>query len=206
MEREKKLGILGGSFNPIHNGHLILAQAALETYELDQVLFIPCAHPPHKDPGMLLPGRGRMEMIEAALEGDPRFETCTVELDRGGVSYAVDTLTELTNRYPDAAFHFIIGDDTLKELHLWHRVYDLLALCTFVTFARELDRPIRPEAIRLDSPWPERLLANVTLGRRFEVSSSDIRHRVAEGMSIRYLVPDSVDMYITEHHLYLGDR
>jgi nicotinate-nucleotide adenylyltransferase len=206
MESKRKLGILGGSFNPIHNGHLILAQAALETYELDRVLFIPSARPPHKDPGMLLPGRIRMEMIEAALEGDPRFETCPVELDRGGVSYAVDTLTELTDLYPDGAFYFIIGDDTLVELHLWHRIYDLLSLCSFVTFARDRDDPIRPDALRLDPPWPKRLLANLTQGRRFEVSSSDIRHRVAEGMSIRYLVPDAVDMYITEHHLYLGDR
>ena len=205
MGSEKKLGILGGSFNPVHNGHLILAQVALETYELDRVLFIPCARPPHKDPGMLLPGRVRKEMLEAALEGDLRFETCSVELDRGGVSYAVDTLTDLTDRYPDCELYFIIGDDTLIELHMWHRIYDLLPLCTFVTFARECDGPIRPETLHLDAPWPARLLANVTLGRRFEVSSSDIRHRVAEGMSIRYLVPDAVDMYITEHHLYLGD-
>ena len=79
--------------------------------QLDQVLFVPCAHPPHKDPGMLLSGRVRMEMLEAALEGDPRFESCSVELDRGGVSYAVDTLTELTARYADRDLYFIIGDD-----------------------------------------------------------------------------------------------
>ena len=184
----------------------MLAQGALETYELDLVLFMPCARPPHKDPGMLLSGEVRMEMLEAALEGDLRFETCSLELDRGGVSYAVDTLRELTDRYPDSDFYFIIGDDTLVELHLWRHIYDLLPLCTFVTFARGYDDPIRPDMLRLDAPWPERLLSNVTMGRRFEVSSSDIRHRVAEGMSIRYLVPDAVDMYITEHHLYLGDR
>jgi nicotinate-nucleotide adenylyltransferase len=206
MRSRNKLGILGGSFNPVHNGHLILAQSALETYELDRVLFIPCARPPHKDPGMLLPGRVRMEMLEAAIEGDLRFECSSVELDRGGVSYAVDTLTELTALYPNHDLYFIIGDDTLVELHLWHRIYDLLPLCTFVTFARQLDQVVRAEALHLDSPWPERLLENVTLGRRFELSSSDMRHRVAEGMSIRYLVPDAVDMYITEHHLYLGDR
>ncbi|MBL7076654.1 MAG: nicotinate (nicotinamide) nucleotide adenylyltransferase [Kiritimatiellae bacterium] len=204
MGSRNKLGILGGSFNPIHSGHLILAQSALETYELDQVLFIPCDRPPHKDPGMLLPGKVRMEMVEAAIEGDPRFESCSLELDRGGVSYAVDTLTELADLYPESDLYFIIGDDTLVELHLWHRIYDLLSLCTFVTFARRQDM-IRPEELHLDAPWPERLLGNVTLGRRFDVSSSDIRHRVAEGMSIRYLVPDAVDMYIAEHHLYLGD-
>jgi nicotinate-nucleotide adenylyltransferase len=202
----KKLGILGGSFNPIHNGHLILAQSALETYELGRVLFVPCARPPHKDPGRLLPGSVRMEMVEAALEGDLRFEASSVELARGGVSYAVDTLTELTALYPDADLYFIIGDDTLEELHQWRRIYDLLSLCTFVTFGRERSDALRPEELKLNAPWPERLLRNVTLGRRFEVASSDIRHRVAEGMSIRYLVPDVVDMYIAEHHLYRGDR
>ncbi len=205
MGNRGKIGILGGSFNPVHNAHLILAQNALERYELDRMLFIPCARPPHKDPGVLLPGRVRMEMLEAAIEGDPRFETCSIELDRGGVSYAVDTLSELTEMYENADLYFAIGDDTLRELHLWHRIYDLLALCTFITFARHSD-PIRQEDLHLDAPWPERLLANLTMARRIEISSSDIRYRVAEGLSIRYLVPDAVDMYITEHHLYLGDR
>ncbi len=205
MGTRGRLGILGGSFNPIHNGHLILAQTALETYELDQVLFIPCAQPSHKNPAHLLPGSVRMEMIAAALEGDPRFEASAVELDRGGTSYAVDTLDQLTQDYPDTDLYFIIGDDTLLELHLWHHIYDLLPLCRFLTFGREQSEAISPEALHLDQPWPERLLRDVTLARRFDVSSSDIQYRIAEGMSIRYLVPDVVDMYIAEHHLYLGE-
>lgn len=142
-------------------------------------------------------------MLECAIEGDPRFESCAVELDRGGVSYAVDTLTELTTMYPASELFFIIGDDTLLELHLWHRIYDLLALCRFVSFARQRDS-VGIDEICLDAPWPERLVSDLSSPRRFEISASDIRHRVAEGMSIRYLVPDSVDMYITEHHLYQG--
>ena len=152
---------------------------------------------------MLLPGKVRMEMLEAAIEGDPRFEACPVELERGGVSYAVDTVAELTLRYPDSELFFIIGDDTLAELHLWRRIYDVLPLCRFISFARR-NEPVRIEQMCLDAPWPERLLEDCTRGRRFEVSSSDIRHRAAEGMSIRYLVPDAVDMYIAEHHLYQG--
>lgn len=205
MGTKNKLGILGGSFNPIHNGHLILAQQALERYELDQVLFIPCSSPPHKDPGMLLPGCVRLEMVQMALEGDPRFEASDIELERGGISYAVDTMRQLVEAYPASDLHFIIGDDTLAELYQWNRIYDLLPLCTFVTFGRNQATEIRPATLHLDLPWPERLLGNVTLARRFDVSSSDIRHRVAEGMSIRYLVPDVIDMYIAEHHLYLGD-
>ncbi|NQU41258.1 MAG: nicotinate (nicotinamide) nucleotide adenylyltransferase [Lentisphaerae bacterium] len=205
MSREQKIGVLGGSFNPIHTGHMILAQSALERYELDRVLFVPCASPPHKDPARLAPGRVRMEMIEAVLESDPRFESSRVELDRGGTSYAVDTITQLTEAYPDAQLYFIIGDDSLPELHLWHRIYELLPLCTFVTFARHQQALVPPESLQLDPPWPERLLQNMTLARRIEISSSDIRYRIAEGMSIRYLVPDVIDMYIAEHNLYLGE-
>ncbi|MBT3294806.1 MAG: nicotinate (nicotinamide) nucleotide adenylyltransferase [Verrucomicrobia bacterium] len=204
MGIRNKLGILGGSFNPIHTGHLILAQQALESYELDQVLFVPCALPPHKDPGMLLPGGVRLAMVQMALAGDPRFEASAIELERGGTSYAVDTLRQLTEMYPESDLYFIIGDDTLVELYQWHRIYDLLPLCTFVTFGRNREA-IRPDALHLDPPWPARLLATATMARRFEVASSDIRHRVAEGMSIRYLVPDVIDMYIAEHHLYLGE-
>ena len=154
---------------------------------------------------MLLPGRIRLEMVQMALEGDPRFEASDIELERRGISYAVDTMRQLVEAYPASDLHFIIGDDTLAELYQWNRIYDLLPLCTFVTFGRHQATEIRPATLHLDLPWPERLLGNVTLARRFDVSSSDIRHRVAEGMSIRYLVPDVIDMYIAEHHLYLGD-
>lgn len=199
-----RTGILGGTFNPLHIGHLILAQSALEALDLATVLFVPCARPPHKTPLMLAEARHRLAMVEAALAGDIRFEACDVEIKRGGVSYAVDTVAQLHDANPSAELCFIIGSDTLKELHLWKDIYTLLSLCRFVTFGRPGFNigSIGPGDLQLDPPWPDRLLRNVVSSRMVEVSSSDIRHRVAEGMSIRYLVPDAVEMYVAEHGLY----
>ena len=201
-----RIGLFGGTFNPVHSGHLIAAQSALEAFDLSRVLFIPCAQPPHKEPAMLADATHRAAMLEHALEGDLRFEVCDVEVRRGGVSYAVDTVAALREAYPDAELAFIIGSDTLLELHAWRDVYTLLRLCRFVTLGRPgFDRArLRADALRLDPPWPERLLADYAEGRLVNISSSDVRHRVAEGMSIRYLVPQAVEMYIAEHRLYAG--
>jgi len=199
-----RIGILGGTFNPIHLGHLILAQNALETHDLAKVLFIPCGTPPHKDAKALIPAEDRLAMVQAAIEGDPRFEALDLEIKRGGVSYAVDTVAQLRGLYPNAVLFFIIGSDTLPELHQWRSIYTLLSLCRFVAFGRPgFDAAgMSREALHLDSPWPERLLENVAVGRLIDISSSDIRHRLAEGMSVRYWVPREVEMYIAEHGLY----
>ena len=204
MRPQKKIGILGGTFNPIHNGHLILAQNAVDILELTQVQFIPCLNPPHKVAAGLLEARHRTAMVAAAIDDDLRFEMNEVEIQREGVSYAIDTVSELREKDPKAAFYFIIGGDTLKELHLWRNIYDLLEMCTFVVFPRpplNIDA-ITPESLQLDPPWPERLLQNIFTGRQIEISSSEIRYRIAEGMGIRYLVPRAVEMYIAEHSLY----
>ena len=200
-----KIGILGGTFNPIHIGHLILAQGALESFDLSRVLFIPCAQPPHKDASSLADASHRLAMVEAAVEGDPRFEVSDIEIRRGGISYAIDTARQLRRLHPLSKLYFIIGSDTLRELHLWKDVYALLPLCTFITFGRPGPGAgrLRPEDLHLDPPWPERLLRNHITARLVEVSSSDIRHRAAEGMSIRYLAPEVVEMYIAEHRLYV---
>lgn len=199
-----RVGILGGTFNPIHLGHLILAQTALEIHELERVILIPCNRPPHKRAASAVAAEHRLAMVRAAVECDPRFEVSDVEVRRGGISYAVDTVAELRTQWPGAELFFIIGTDTLRELHLWRDIYSVLALCTFLPFARpgvEVET-IVPEKLQLDHPWPERLVSRISVGRSIEISSSDIRHRVAEGMSIRYLVPDAVEMYIAEHGLY----
>ena len=143
-------------------------------------------------------------MLESAIEGDLRFELSEIELQREGPSYTIDTACRLKRLYPTAEICFIIGADTLTELHQWKDVHELLRLCTFVTFGRPGRRagPIRQEDLHLDPPWPERLLKNVAALRLVDISSSDVRHRVAEGMSIRYLVPSAVEMYIAEHRLY----
>jgi nicotinate-nucleotide adenylyltransferase len=202
-----RIGLLGGSFNPIHMGHLILAQSALEAFDLAQVWFIPAAQPPHKGTGAVLPAAHRLAMVEAAIEGDWRYEVNQLELLRPGPSYAIDTVRELRECYPAEDLCFIIGSDTLTELHLWKDINDLLPLCRFLTLARpgwDISE-ITPERIKLASPWPERLLADTAETRRIDISSSDIRHRVAEGLSIRYLVPPAVEMYIAEHHLYRSE-
>lgn len=200
----RRLGILGGTFNPVHLAHLILAQSALELHELDRVLFVPCAVPPHKDGASLADARHRLAMLQLALEGDLRFEVDEIELRRGGASYSIDTARALHEKHRNADLHFIIGSDTLLELHSWRSIETLLELCTFVTFERagaKIDT-ISEEALRLPAPWPRRVLAKCASGRQVDISSSDIRHRIQEGLSIRYLVPDCVGMYIAEHNLY----
>jgi nicotinate-nucleotide adenylyltransferase len=202
--RRERLGILGGSFNPVHNGHLLLAQTALEVFDLNRVLFMPCAIQPHKPPAMLAPAAHRAAMIEAAILDNLSFDLLDIELRRGGVSYSVDSLREIRTLHPHADLFFLIGADTLGDLHGWKDIYTVLDMCTFAVFARPgYDaKTLRPDLLGLAPPWPERLLQNVCTMRQIDISASDIRHRVAEGLSIRYLVPQAVEMILMEHHLY----
>lgn len=199
-----RIGVLGGSFNPVHMGHLIVAQDALEQFELSQVVLMPCACPPHKSIRELLPAEHRVAMLEAAIEGDLRFLVSREEIDRGGVSYTIDTARSLKDQYPGCEIVFIIGSDSLLELHLWKDIGELLNLCGFVTLTRpgpEYDDVMKAD-LKLPPMWGERLKAHVRVGHALCLSSTDIRYRVAEGMSIRYLVHPSVEMYIAEHSLY----
>ena len=153
---------------------------------------------------MLASPEHRVAMLEQALMDNLQFELIDIEIVRGGPSFAVDSVRELRKLYPGAELFFIIGSDTLPELHLWRDIDALLELCTFATVSRP-GRDVlelREEDLNLNPPWPKRLLSNVARGRMVDISSSDIRHRVAEGMSIRYLVPAFVEMYVTEHRLY----
>ena len=202
----QRIGVLGGTFNPVHAGHLILAQDACDLFGLQQVLFIPSAQPPHKPPGALLSAEHRLALLELAVEDDPRFEACDIEIARGGVSYTVDTAVALRERYPGAELCFIVGTDSLPELHLWRSVQRLLTLVRIVSLARPGFEEAQARALDLGlpDPWPARLLRDLRTGHLVNIASSDIRHRLAEGMGIRYLVPDAVAMYIAEHHLYTG--
>ncbi len=202
--RRERLGVFGGSFNPVHLGHLLLAQSAQEQFDLDRVLFMPCAVQPHKDPRMLASAMHREAMVEAAILDNLGFDLLDIELRRGGVSYTVDSLREIRSQYPHSELFFMIGADTLLELHGWKDIDTVLSLCSFIIFARpgyDL-QSLAPDAIQLPPPWPDRLLRNVCRVRQIDISSSDIRHRVAEGLNIRYLVPQPVEMIIMEHHLY----
>lgn len=202
--RPQRIGLLGGTFNPVHTGHLILAQDAREACGLDEVWLLPCAQPAHKPGHLLADAEARAEMVARAVAGDPHLRLSRIELERRGISYTVDTLRQLRGERPAVEWSFIIGADTLPELVSWRQIEELLTLCAFVTMAR----PGQPsptalrDRIRLPDPWPDRLVRGVIPGHLVDISSSEVRKRVAEGRSIRYLVPAGVADYIREHGLY----
>ena len=185
----KKIGIFGGSFDPIHHGHLILARETLETLTLEQVLFIPAAQSPHKPGSTPASAGARWEMLEAAIAGEDGFAASRVELDRPAPSYSVETMEELRTQKPDTDFFFLVGEDNLPKLSSWHRFDDLARLVHFVV----LDRT----GSEVEYGYP-------AVRRKIDISATAIRKRVASGQSIRYLVPEAVERIIRRQHLYQG--
>ncbi len=196
----RTIGLLGGTFNPIHEGHLSIAREALRLFALDAVWFIPCAVPPHKPVHDLASNEDRLAMLRLAIAGEPRFAALDVEFNRPGKSYTLDTVRALQALHPGDAFVFIVGADTLPELPIWHRPLELLPLVRIVSLARPGHVP-SAAAIHLPPPWPERLLADLRTGEPLDVSSREIRAKIAAGQPVS-LVPDSVLRYIEEHNLY----
>lgn len=198
-----RTAILGGSFNPIHIGHLMMAQSVLDQGQADRILFMPANRPPHKVEDHLASNDDRLAMVRLAVADNPDFAVSDQELVRGGISYAVDTLLAWQAIHPGNRPGFILGMDSLLELHTWHRVAELLPLCDFITLRRPWYDPMpAASALKLPAPWPERLLAAVISGRSCDVSSTEIRKRVAQKRQIRYLTPDAVVQYIERHGLY----
>jgi len=185
-----RLGIVGGTFNPIHLGHLILAECAREQCRLDAVWFMPAAAPPHKSSRWLLDGRTRLRLIRLAVRGHPAFCGCDLELRMGGVSYTIRTVRTLKARFPKTQLFFILGSDMLKVP--WYRFKELQRLCTFVVADRG-STTLRRGMRRIVMP-------------HVDISSSMIRERVRRGQSIRYLVPEPVARYIARHRLFRGAR
>ncbi|NOU36379.1 MAG: nicotinate-nucleotide adenylyltransferase [Kiritimatiellaceae bacterium] len=202
-KNRERIGVFGGSFDPVHMGHLTIAQDAVEQLELDRLIFVPAAVPPHKQGKALAEGRHRFEMLQLATEGNLSFEVSDMELQRGGVSYTFDTMTQVQSEHPGAELFFIVGLDSLTILHAWRNVDQLLEMCTIVPFARGGEDSAQIAAkIKLSEPWKTRLMERLIRIHEIEISASDIRMRLAEGLSIRYLVPPEVEMYIAEHGLY----
>ena len=183
----KKIGIFGGTFDPVHHGHLILARDAIEALELDNVIFIPAAISPHKLQQTPTPAEIRLEMLRAAIEGEPRFCLDPLELERPAPSFTVDTIAELKAREPDAEFIYLIGEDNLAQLPTWHRFSHLSQMVHFAILARS--------GLNAIHPYP-------VVRRHLDISGTDIRNRVASGRSIRYLVPPAVEKIIRDRQLY----
>ena len=197
-----RVGILGGSFNPIHFGHLILALDAAEKGGLDRVFLTPCATPPHKPREGLADARHRIAMVDRAVRDDRVLALSVVDVQRGGITYTVDTLSDFRRRFPGVELVLILGSDCLRELHTWRNIYAVLEFSEVMVFQRPGTPAVTPEDIHLKPPWPERLAAAIQHGHLIEISSSEIRRRIATGQSFRYFVPDSVAAYIMQVGLY----
>ena len=198
----ERIGILGGSFDPVHKGHLAIARAAMRARRLDRVLLVPAAVQPFKSRGPRAPGDARLEMLRIATARDPRLQPDTVELDRGGVSYLYDTLAVLRRRHPGAALFFITGMDALRDLHTWRHAAKLLEMCEFLTVARPGYTPPKASQIQFPEPWPSRLLGNIITCPGHDVSSSGIRERIANRQPVHFFLPRGVASYIRRHALY----
>ncbi len=201
-----RLGLFGGSFDPVHLGHLLLAESAREQGRLDRVLFLPAAVPPHKRGHQPVPARSRIEMLQLATGGHAAFEVNSFEVDRGGVSYTIDTLRHFRQTRPEAELFFLMGADMLHDLPNWREAGEVCRMAILLV----VSRPGTPEpdfSLLADLTDSER----VALFRQHQVkmpaigiSSTEIRHRVAAGRSIRYWAPRAVEKYIEAHTLYRG--
>lgn len=203
--RVEKVGIMGGTFNPIHVGHLILGQAAYEQFDLDKVLFMPTKKPPHKLQEKILSDSIRAEMVQCAIADNPKFELSTIELDRDGITYTADTLTELKSVNKDTQYYFIIGADSLFYIDKWKDPERIFQLSHVVASTRyHLDEEqMRKQIDSLNQLFT----ADIQLlnAPNVDVSSSDIRERVRNGSSIKYFVTKEVETYIRLNKCYIDE-
>lgn len=199
-----KIGLFGGTFDPIHVGHLFLAETVRDGLDLDRVIFIPSARPPHKDVQAVAPAHLRLKMVELAIKDHSSFEVSKIEVERSSPSYSIDTVREFGRKFQKDTLYFIVGSDSLFEMHGWYKVDELVNLCQFIYVTRPgfvidgkmaQDLKLEPEVFRT-------LTQNFFEMIPFGVSSTEIRHKVAEGRSIRYLVPEKVRRFIERKRLY----
>lgn len=202
--KRARIGIMGGTFDPIHLGHLLTAEEARWQLQLDYVVFVPNRHPPHKDPSQVTDPEHRFRMSLLATATNPYFDVSREEVDRPGPSYAVDTIRAFRDRFAGAQLFYITGLDAIHQILRgeWHQTEELLQLCEFIAASR-------PGYTLNHEDWQ-----NSAIGREYRhrihlleiptlaISSTEIRWRVRNGKSIRYLVPEAVEQYILKHGLY----
>ncbi len=182
----ERIGLFGGSFDPIHHGHLILAREARESIGLDRVIFLPARISPHKLDRPPAPAEWRLRMVQAAIREEPGFVCDERELRREGPSFAIDTVREYRADHPEAELFYFIGDDNTEALHTWKEIEALRREVTFIVLARGG-------------------AGDAVVSRKIEISSSEIRKRVASGLSVRYLLPEEVCIMIFQNGLYRND-
>ncbi|PTX64809.1 nicotinate-nucleotide adenylyltransferase [Melghirimyces profundicolus] len=194
---KKRIGIYGGTFDPVHIGHLIVAEQARAEAGLDEIWFVPAASPPHKS-GTVASAEDRFTMVELAVADHPAFRVSRVEMDRGGPSYTIDTVKHFADRHPGAQFHLIVGADMVLDLPHWYKIKEITSAVDIIGWVRPgytMDTDRLPEHIK-------NRLTLITEGVRIDLSSTWIRERATNGESVRYLVPEPVRRYMEEHQLY----
>lgn len=194
---KRRIGLMGGTFDPIHLGHLIAAERVLEEMQLDEIRFLPVYRPPHKTAKQGASPEERRELVELAIQDNPAFKLEPIELERGGISYSVDTVAALKERDPESELYWIIGGDMVQYLPQWHQVEAIVRQVTFVGLTRP-GFPVGKESV------PAWLREKVVFAEMpaIDISSTDIRARIKRGKSIRYLVTEAVRRRIEERGLY----
>jgi nicotinate-nucleotide adenylyltransferase len=200
----KNIGIFGGTFNPIHIGHLIAAQEVMDRMKLEKIIFLPTGNPPHKNENDVISAIHRFNMVKLAIEDNEKFGYSDIEVKREGKTYTYDTLCQLHNIYYDTRFYFIIGFDTLRDIDTWKRVEEVFNIASFIVVNRgnyifEMNSELEDKRIKYN--------ANISVVNipDIGISSTDIRKRVCLNDSIKYLVPDKVAEYIERNDLYRGE-
>ncbi|HEY4036721.1 MAG TPA: nicotinate-nucleotide adenylyltransferase [Ktedonobacteraceae bacterium] len=209
LPETRRIGLIGGTFDPIHYAHLVVAEEVHAALNLTEIVFIPAGQPPHKREQECTQSHHRLAMVQLAIASNPHFSLSQVEIDRQGPSYLVDTLRILHDQWgPDTELFFVIGWDSLEEFHTWYKSADILAQLTGLVAVR---RPGYEEDIgynkELETRLPgitQRLM--VVPAPQLAISSTDLRRRVAEGRPIKYQTPETVENYIIEHGLYRGNK
>ena len=200
-----KIGLMGGTFNPIHQGHLIISEYIRVRFPLDKIIFIPSGTPPHKEELKTVSAEHRYNMVSLAIETNPYFNISSVEVNRKGKSYTVDTITELKKLYPMEDLYFIVGADTIYEFTKWKDYENLLRMTKFIVIGRYgLNVENNIEKIKeLNQKYNAQIL--YMNGPLVDISSTDIRNRISEKESIKYIVPEKVEEYINENRLYVSE-
>jgi nicotinate-nucleotide adenylyltransferase len=199
-----RVGIFGGTFDPVHLGHLILAEQCREQGQLDQVWFVPAPRPPHKHDLPLTRFDQRVEMIQLATAGQPAFRIDEIEKERSGPSYTVETVAELRRRHPADDFYLLLGSDTLAEIHSWYDPGRLLSMVGLLVMTRPGYPARSADELRAALRLPEsaRVRVQVVDSPLIDIASRDLRARAVAGRSLRYLVPRAIEVYIAEKRLY----